>query len=565
MKRALPLVFLSSSLLGCPTQVVSTDASLEDASVVDAATPDAAVPPRDWPFVEPPRSTEPEPGIARDIIEIESAAAPNNPRGSIATPDEFNRARFVRFHASSGAAPSAIVIAMPGILGGAGSFEFLARALVRRSLTETQGPIEVWAIDRRSNFLEDTRGVDAAEAMRNPEVARGYYNGRETIGGQAFAGFIAQRDMLFASEWGVATHFADLRAVIDRVPAPLQKTHVFLLGHSLGASMAETFGAWEFEDGTRGASLVAGIVLIDGSQGETAMGESVFRMGGSAGLMPSSGIDTIRESAPAIALPLLGVGVYVQAEILAMSALYEPDEVRTTDTARNRVFGTLLGLNPNALPPMTNEAVFGFGFDESSNGLSFAAVSMGTSTGGPLESYESLFGTTLMRPADRMSTYAWIDAADVTPREATPLANLAHSWFDGRTNFAEWYFPARLANDLAACGGLALSASAWQAEFGLRCRRGAEMDAPVLAIASALRGPDDYDASRLRGAPIGAGRPNAGLARTDAAAYRVVNAAGFTHIDPLSGEDFVGNPVPEAVLSFVRVNAGAGTVAPLTF
>lgn len=565
MKRALPLVFLASSLLGCPTQIVTTDASLEDASIVDAVMPEDAPPPRDWPFVEPPLSSEPEPGILRDIIEIASAPAAVNPRGDIATPNALNRARFVRFHAASGAAPSAIVIAMPGILGGAGSFEFLARALVRRSLTETEGPIEVWAIDRRSNFLEDTRGLDAAEAMRNPEVARGYYNGRETIGGQAFGGFVAQRDMLFASEWGVATHFADLRAVIDRVPASLQKTHVFLLGHSLGASMAETFGAWEFEDGTRGASLVAGIVLIDGSQGETPMEESVFREGGGAGLMPTSGIDTIRESAPAIALPLLGVGVYVQAEILAMSALYEPDEVRTTDNARNRVFGTLLGLNPNALPPMTNEAAFGFGFDESSNGLSFAAVSMGTSAGGPLESYESLFGTTLMRPADRMSTYTWVDAADVTPREATPLANLAHSWFDGRTNFAEWYFPARLANDLAACGGLAISATAWQAEFGLRCRHGAEMDAPVLAIASALRGPDDYDASRLRGAPIGAGRPNAGLARTDPAAYRVVNAAGFTHIDPLSGEDFTGNPVPEAVLSFVRVNAGAGTVAPLTF
>jgi len=353
--------------------------------------------------------------------------------------------------------------------------------------------------------------------------------------------------------------------MIDLVPESLQKTHVFLLGHSLGASMAETFGAWEFEDGTRGDSLVAGIVLIDGSQGETAMGESMFRMGGGGGLMPSAGIDAIRERTPAIALPLLGVGVYVQAEILAMSALYEPDEVRMTDTARNRVFGTLLGLNPNALPPMTNEAAFGFGFDESSNGLSFAAVSMGRGAGGPLESYMSLFGSTLMRPADPMSTYTWIDAADVTPRETTPLANLAHSWFDGRTNFAEWYFPARLTNDLAACGGLAIPVAAWQAEFGLRCRHGAEMDAPVLAIASALRGPDDYDASRLRGAPIGVGRPNAGLARTDAAAYRVVNAAGLTHIDPLTGEDFAGNPVPEAVLSFVRVNAGAGTVPPLTF
>ena len=86
------------------------------------------------------------------------------------------------------------------------------------------------------------------------------------------------------------------------------------------------------------------------------------------------------------------------------------------------------------------------------------------------------------------------------------------------------------------------------------------MDAPVLAIAAALRLPDDYDASRLRSGPIGAGRPNAGTPRTDALAYRVVNAAGFTHIDPLTAEHFAGNPVPEAVLSFVRTNAAPGTV-----
>lgn len=324
--------------------------------------------------------------------------------------------------------------------------------------------------------------------------------------------------------------------------------------------MAETFGAWEFEDGVRGSSLVAGFILIDGAQSEVPLDEATFRMGGGSPTMPTAGIDTIRTMSPAIALPLLGVNVYAQAEILAMSALYQPDEVRTTDNARNRVFGTLLGLNPFALPPMTNEAAFGFGFDDASNGLAFAAVSMGEATGGPLESYTSLFGSTLMRPADAMSTYAWRDAAEVTPREATPLANLAHAWFDGRTNFAEWYFPARLASDLAACGGLRMQATDWQAEFGLRCLHGAEMDAPVLAIAAGLRRPDDYDASRMRGAAIGPGRPNAGTPRTDALAYRVVDAPGFTHIDPLTAEDFAGNPVPEAVLSFVRTNAAPGTL-----
>ena len=71
MKRALSLTLLASTtLLGCPTESTPPDASVAlDAASADVSEVDAFAPPRDWPFAEPPRSSEPEPGITRDVIE----------------------------------------------------------------------------------------------------------------------------------------------------------------------------------------------------------------------------------------------------------------------------------------------------------------------------------------------------------------------------------------------------------------------------------------------------------------------------------------------------------------
>ena len=62
----------------------------------------------------------------------------------------------------------AILLLMPGFLGGAGSFDSLARAIVRRSTAEA--PLEAWALDRRSNLLEDRTGLDAALTKLKAEV-----------------------------------------------------------------------------------------------------------------------------------------------------------------------------------------------------------------------------------------------------------------------------------------------------------------------------------------------------------------------------------------------------------
>jgi len=544
---------LAAFASGCGDAMPSTDGG-QDAALADAG------PAMDWPYAEAPAVSEPVPGVRREVIVVDGVAAPPNPADGSTTPPELNRFPVVRFSAADEPPVRAVVIAMPGIFGGAGTFEILARHLVRRSIDAGE-PIEVWAVDRRSNLLEDPRGLDSAEVMEEPDLARGYHFRRETVGGVAFDGFVEQEDVPFMSEWGLQTHLGDLRALIDRVDRTDQQARVFLMGHSLGGSMTESFLSWRFDDGTRGSELLAGFILVDGAAGSSPITEAEYHSGTSGGFGMSPGVDAIRAANRFLALPLLGVEVYVRAEIAAMDALYAPDVVQV-DRGRASVLSTLMSLPTQRVPPMTNAAAFGWAFDDASNGLSFAAVGMGQPTGGPTEAYESLFGSTLQRPSDPSVEYQWIDAPESDPPERTPMANLVASWIDGRTNFAEWYFPQRLALDLSATAGLDQTEDSWQASEGLRAFDGALVDAPGLAFAAALVGPSGYDAARARMAAVGAGRPNAGALRTDDAGFAVVDVTDQTHIDPLTGTDDAGSPVPGAIIDFVYANAAAGTIAP---
>lgn len=526
-------------------------------AAVDAGT-DAG--PRDWPEQTAPSSSEPVPGVTRELVSIDVPGAPPNPTTGDDTPAELDRIHVLRFHATSGAAPHAVVVAMPGFLGGAASFEGLARELVASSITAGT-PIEVWAIDRRSNLLEDLRGADTAEVTSMPDVARNYYFGHDTVGGHAFEGFLQPRDVPYMSEWGLAVLVADVHALVAHVAATDRIGHVFLMGHSLGGTFAETYAAWRFEDGTRGASELAGLVLVDGSQSGTAISETEYHEGAGSGFTASPGLDAIRAGNPYFALPVLGVATYARAEVLSLETLLAPDAI-VRDLGRNQLLAALLGLPLANVPAMTNAAALGLGFDDASNGITFAAVSAGQSAGGPLESYTSITGPMLLHPTDRDATYTWVDAFDAAPPEVTPLALLAHSWIDGPTNFAEWYFPQRLPLDLAAVAGLDQDAASWQAGEGLRAFDGAAMDAPVLAISTELRTPADYEASRARAAPIGPGRvvPE-GTPRSDARAFDVLDAPALTHVDPVVGPASDRNPVPARVLAFVLANSATGTAS----
>ncbi len=498
-------------------------------------------------YEPPPQSSVVENGpvrIRREVLVIPGVTPPPNALTGNGTPAEYNAVRVVRYRldADPPRPARAIAVMMPGFLGGASSYDPMARAIVRRSTTDDA--YEAWAIDRRSNLLEDQHGLDVAEIRKDPEVAMRYYFEEEAAEGKTFTGFLGQSQLDFASEWGLSTTIGDLRKIVELVPQAERKSRVFLVGHSLGATISEEYSAWDF-DGTPGYSELAGLVLVDGvsrREGEVApsLTEQEYRqgsMGGPAGFNPP-GLDAIEKTTRYISLPILGLDVYPVAAISGMRAMWSPEAI-VDDPYRNKAFLTLLTLSQ--VPKLTNRAAMGFAFDDESNGVTFAAVSCGKGTGGPITEYDGIFGK-LVQPSDPTATYSWTEYDQVQPREHTSLDDISRSWFEGPSlDFAEWYFPARLSLDAQAASTLVLKTGDWPMDnYGLRAMHGASMDLPVFgAIANLVGDLTALDKLRalIANVPIGSGRPLEGQPRTNPDAFFVLDVTKLTHIDPLSGTD----------------------------
>ena len=165
------------------------------------------------------------PAMARDrLITVPAPAAPG--------PAQFNQVTVHQFGPKSA---KRVLVLMPGTQGGAGDFTLDARYLVKHI-----PGLQVWAIDRRTQALEDTATFAAAEAGQiPPQQAFDYYlNG----GGFHFRG--ASEDP-YAREWGMAVALDDARAVVLRARAHGRR-QVVLGGHSLGASLTVAYAAWDF-------------------------------------------------------------------------------------------------------------------------------------------------------------------------------------------------------------------------------------------------------------------------------------------------------------------------------
>ena len=521
-------------------------------------------------YAPPPRSSVVEPGarpILREIFEVPGVVPPPNPQGGAATPPEQNRVRVVRYRidATPPRPARAVFVLMPGFLAGAGSFDGLARAIVRRS--NEVDAFEAWAVDRRSNLLEDTHGLDVAEVRQSSAAAYAYYIAGDPVEGKTFAGFTRGPEAPWASEWGLATTIGDLRNVVALVAPEERKKRVVLLGHSLGASIVEEYAAWDF--GAPGFDELAALVLADGvTQSEGAPPSSVSQSAYENGDPSSPGfpapgvVKDIRGGNTFTTIPLLGVEALAVAEAVAIDARYHPLEVQTSVSGRDNLLQVALGLT--TLPRLTNRAAFGLAFDEGSAPLSFAAARCGAASGGPFAGYTGPFGGNLVHPSDPAATYDWTDGPDVG--EPTRLADLASAWFSGPgVNFAEWYFPQRLSVDAAAAGSLVVADDDWRsATYGLRARHGTAIDVPIFAAAFRLVGTATaFDKLRALVAPVGAGRPLAGRPRTDPDAFLAKEYRDLAHIDVLVGADLPGGAAAafyDDLLAFARKQTPEGGV-----
>ena len=179
-------------------------------------------------------------------------------------------------------------------------------------------------------------------ATGDPEAAQDYYLGfkyRRVLGA----------DVPYVAEWGLEQQLEDLRRVVLR--ARRGGREVILGGHSAGASTAVAYAAWDFR-GRPGVRDLAGLVLIDG---------------GLLGSFSSSGVARARNELAEIRsgevfLDLLGLGLPeingIFAQVGALWAHQRPDEPSALQQY------PLLPAFLKPPFPVTNEAQFGYAFDE---------------------------------------------------------------------------------------------------------------------------------------------------------------------------------------------------------
>jgi pimeloyl-ACP methyl ester carboxylesterase len=386
-------------------------------------------------------------------------------------------------------------VLVPGTNGGRGDFTLTAREIVARVPR-----VQVWAVDRRSQQLEDT-GV-FARALRGDVSLRQMFD--------YYAGWIADSSIQphyqppdpatlgFAAGWGLRVQLEDVRRVVSQ--ARRGGRRVVLGGHSLGASVAVAYASWDFA-GHPGYKDLDGVVLIDG---------------GLRGSFDSADLGQARERLAAIRkqpfLDLLGLGLPwvtgVLAETGAVLALKDP---AAPSIAQGFAF-----LPSQFKPPIpaTNRGLFGYAFDASTSPASLSLIHVRAgSLGGDGD---------------------WVDG------EVTPLRRLAETFGQEPANAVEWFYPARLNLDVDAASPLRRTAAAKY--LGLRLKWASRAVLPVYALQTSLT-----HGGVLRGA-----RSFIRLSRSPRRRAVLVDASATeSHLDPLTAAP-AKNPYLRTVVPFLR-------------
>ncbi len=386
------------------------------------------------------------PAAARErVITVPTPPAPG--------PAQFNQVTVHQFGPASG---KRVLVLMPGTQGGAGDFTLDARYLVKR----VRG-LQVWAIDRRTQALEDTATFAAAEnGQISLQQAFDYYLGWISNGGTPANHFQfrpADADP-YAREWGMGVALNDARAVVQ-----LARRHgrrqVVLGGHSLGASLTAAYAAWDF-NGRPGYKDLAGLVLIDG------------------GLLGSFDAYDLAQAQQAVAdlqtsnpfLDLLGITLPEAAGLFAEVGGLFAEKAPTASATTLQGF-PLLPPQFNPPFPVTNRGLFGYAFDRDTSPADLSLLHI---NGGALATSGS--------PRD------WVDGG------VTPISRLAATFGQEPTNAVEWYFPKRLTIDTN--GADRMRQNDVGNFLGLRLSHTRKVDLPLYAISTDLAGAHVLDGAR---------------------------------------------------------------------
>jgi len=164
-----------------------------------------------------------------------------------------------------------VLIAQPGVLEGAGAFYNVGANLVSRAYDEKGKFVEFWAIDRRSNCLEDMNGLKLAQESGDLHDLVDYYYRGKPYQGKTFQGYI---NPFTGAKWlvgmGMEQTLIDWNEVITRgVPdRSVRQEKVFIGGHSLGGFITGAYATADFDGdplttGDAGYNQCAGYFALD--------------------------------------------------------------------------------------------------------------------------------------------------------------------------------------------------------------------------------------------------------------------------------------------------------------
>lgn len=562
-----------------PDEVTPTPLPVTPTSTVAPPEP-TATPDHGTPAPPGPTSTPPEPtpvylgeAVARpprgeDVVQVERVAVPSHeppanpsPGGSDTgpsnSPDDYNYSTYLRYHYKDSTRPvEVILLGMPGFQGGAGDYDYIGRTLVSQS----EGRIEVWAIDRRSNQLEDHRGTEAAELEAEAGVAlsRGldYYFAGASEEGSTFSGFLSNPDYPYLSEWGLELTLRDAYTIAQTIPTEWRNRVLFLAGHSLGGAIVQSFAAWDFDGNPEtqadaGYNQLAGLLMLDGG-----IDPDPSRVTGQSEYEASLAALRSGESGRVASFAGLTSDVNVLLELFALAEVRGPAEEAPIASVYdypgvNQAYLNLLYGSGR----YTHRAVLGLAIDDNFQTAYVFEASAGFATGGPIESYrrgQAVF----YRPADMEggTLYGWLDYDELTDQlenidieENTHIDDVAYACFKGPANFTEWYFPSRLSTDLGLVIDLDIKAdgSDWRYnEYGMATVHNKDVNIPVMAVFTDNTVPDSglatYEGAISPTLRDGSSRSGNG--------FQVITAEGYEHLDVLMAD--IDHPVrPNEVLS----------------
>lgn len=457
----------------------------------------------------------------------------------------LNKARYTRYQIDASVKkPDAIIVCIPGFEGGANNFRIFAQNLMARAKADHGINVEVWGFDRRTNQLEDTAGLDVAEAELDPELAENWLFGEEVglpldarlPGNRRAVFYNEQDDVPFMANWTNLVFSQDIDAVVRKARRKSHK-NVFLCGHSAGTGFTARYAATNFRINRKckgkpkaGYANLRGLVLLEGAGGSTSgandlTDDSLDRIiakadgglfgavrdnaprcvdGTTACTIATEAADCAGHTPPKCTPPTTAYATVpgiLNPRIIASS---EPTAIQAVVDPNGEALTRVLGLDVNvpdlaslaALPASTAAAGLA-NFLDDDGAVAQLATFLAISLGAPGPIVDGLLTwQDILHPPLPASVLPYNGPAPTTlpggvwgqEKEDSRLDRVIWAFFAGQTNFADWYYPTA-GPSTTTVAGVCTSGTCTVGNVGVDCSEDAECSQSVNLDSTKLSAP----------------------------------------------------------------------------